>query len=131
MGAWGAGSFENDDALDWLGEFRVEGIQAAGAAVADVLALKGQFLEAPIASRAVAAAEAIAAASGRPGSDLPTDLTDWLKAHGTFQNPELRKNASDAVDYVMTHSELRDLWAESAEFSAWEATLRDIRTRLG
>ena len=130
MGAWGAGTFENDDALDWLGEFRAEGIQAAAAALADVLALKGEYLEAPLASRAVAAAEVVAAASGRPGANLPDDLADWLTSHQVQQRAELLRNAAAALTRVMAESELRDLWADSDEFEVWEATLRDVLSRL-
>jgi hypothetical protein len=130
MGAWGAGIFENDDALDWLGEFRVEGMQAAGAALADVLALKGEYLEAPLAARAVAAAELIAGASGRPGANLPDDVTKWLNGHQVPQSAELLRNASAAITRVLEESELRDLWADTDEFQAWQATLQDVLTRL-
>jgi hypothetical protein len=130
MGAWGAGIFENDDALDWLGDFRAEGIQAAAAALADVLALKGEYLEAPLASRAVAAAEVVAAASGRPGANLPDDLTEWLASHQVPQSAELLRNASAALTRVMAESELRDLWVDSEEFNAWEASLQDVLSRL-
>jgi len=131
VGAWGAGPFDNDDALDWLNEFEAEGIQAAGAAIADVLALEGEYLEAPGASRAIAAAEVIAAASGRPAAKLPTDLTRWLENRDTFRSPELHQNAVAAIKRVMTESELRDLWADSNQLDIWESTLKDLLERLG
>jgi len=131
VGAWGAGPFDNDDALDWLREFEAEGIQAAGAAIADVLALEGEYLEAPSASRAIAAAEAVAAASGRPAARLPSELARWLENHETFQSPELHQNALVAIKRVMVESELRDLWADSDKLDTWESTLKDLLGRLG
>jgi uncharacterized protein DUF4259 len=117
----------------WIGSAisAPKGIQAAAPALADVLALKGEYLEAPLASRAVAAAEVVAAASGRPGANLPDDLTEWPASHQVPQCAELLRNASAALTRVMAESELRDLWADSEEFKAWKATLQDVLSRLG
>jgi len=78
MGAWGAGNFENDDALDWLAVLQAEGLQAAGGAIQDVLTLADDYLEATTCCAALAAAEVIAALRGRPASRLPDELVEWL-----------------------------------------------------
>ena len=70
MGAWGAGNFENDDALDWLAVLQAEGLPAAGAAIQDVLTLADDYLEAPTCCAALAAAEVIAALRGRPSISI-------------------------------------------------------------
>jgi hypothetical protein len=54
MGAWGAGAFDNDDALDWLSELGDSPDFALGRAALDVTAL--EYLEAPEGSAALAAA---------------------------------------------------------------------------
>ena len=45
MGAWGAGSFENDDAMDWVYELEEEGLEAVTAALKAVAAAKPQAPE--------------------------------------------------------------------------------------
>jgi hypothetical protein len=73
MGAWGAGAFDNDDALDWLSELVDSPDFALGRAVLDVTAL--EYLEAPEGSAALAAAEVVAAARGHPAALLPDEVT--------------------------------------------------------
>lgn len=73
MGAWGTGSFENDDAADWvagLDAISPEELTRILIAAAD----DPEYLEGPAASVAVAAAEVVAALEGlrlterQPGS---------------------------------------------------------------
>src|SRR5688572_25986973 len=76
-GAWGVGSFDNDDALDWIGLCaRSSDPQVVSSALNT--ALKGGYLQAPEGSAAIAAAEAVAAALGRPSSKLPKELAVWV-----------------------------------------------------
>ena len=70
MGAWGTGSFENDDAANWIAEL--------GTIVPDHLAQilvqaadYPSYLEAPASRIAVAAAEVIAALNGSPAQEAP------------------------------------------------------------
>jgi len=93
MGAWGAGNFENDDALDWLAVLQAEGLPAAGAAIQDVLTLADDYLEAPTCCAALAAAEVIAALRGRPASRLPDELVEWLGRVSGDPGEELTTNA--------------------------------------
>jgi hypothetical protein len=130
MGAWGSGHFENDDALDWLAEFEAEGLQAAGGAIADVLSLEGEYLEAPTASRALAAAEVIAAASGNQAQGLPDPVLSWLSSHPLTRSTELLMNAATAVRRVLAESELRDLWFEGESGAEWEASVNALLQRL-
>jgi hypothetical protein len=108
----------------------MEGLQAAGGAVADVLVLEGVYLEAPIASRAIAAIEVIAAAAGQPGTSLPPEILRWLEAHPVFRDEELLANARQALDRILTESELQELWADSTDYDAWSDTLNELRGRL-
>ncbi len=65
MGAWGPGNFENDTALDWLGEPRT------GASLGDIV--RSVALDDPEAcERCLAAAELVAAWNGHALGELPT-----------------------------------------------------------
>jgi hypothetical protein len=112
MGAWGTASFENDDALDWLAVLEAEGLQATGGAIQDVLDLSDEYLEAPICSAALAAAEVLAALRGQPAANLPPDVLAWISAHPGDPPSDLVANARAAVDAVLTDSELLELWSD-------------------
>ncbi|MFZ6874080.1 DUF4259 domain-containing protein [Undibacterium sp. Di27W] len=76
-GAWGPGSFENDTALDWVAScIRKPGIAALEAAL--TLPAQSQTIEDDDGIPAIAAAEVVAAAMGKPARQLPAELRDWL-----------------------------------------------------
>jgi hypothetical protein len=135
MGAWGVGSFDNDDAADWLNDqlrrsADLRPIQTALDAVAQ-LDPTG-YLEAPEASAAVAAGEVVAALAGQPAANLPSDVTAWVEAHRrSGVTDDLRDLARRAVARVEANSELRDLWDESDDGGAnWRRQLGDLMMRL-
>jgi hypothetical protein len=64
MGAWGAGGFENDTALDFAAT--VESVDDIAAAFA---AAPGETIDADTASIVISAAECVAAMLGRPADD--------------------------------------------------------------
>ena len=129
-GAWGTGSFENDDALDWAHEFEAKPSMSALVAALESATGTG-YLEAPEGSAAIAAAEVIAAIAGKASASLPAGLAAWArkqpKAEGLQRLPLARK----AVDRVARGegSELRELWQES-NAAAWQASIADLERRL-
>jgi hypothetical protein len=131
MGAWGVGSFENDDALDWA--WTLEGdedgsvLRAAFAAVND--AGESDYVESNDAACAVAAAEVVAAAVGAPGPTLPADAQAWVAARGSVVGPELVEAARSSVERARDSSELRELW-DDAGAEEWLAVVDDLRVRL-
>lgn len=126
MGAWGAGTFDNDDALDWLDDL----VDGAGDAIRLALeATDAEQLEAPDASSALAAAEVVAAALGHPAAELPGEVSDWLEQNGTKSAAALAPLARQAVERVRASSELKELWEET-DPSEWTAALDDLRKRL-
>jgi hypothetical protein len=127
VGAWGAGNFENDDALDWLAVLQAEGLPAAGAAIQDVLTLADDYLEAPTCCAALAAAEVIAALRGRPASRLPDELVEWLGRVSGDPGEQLATNARNAVDAIRRSSELRELWEDDEE---WKQEVDGLYARL-
>ena len=131
MGAWGVGSFENDDAGDWVWQLEdAEDLSLVHAALAAAAQADG-YLESPTSSEALAAAEVVAALAGHPAGDLPDGVQAWVAAHSTTVSPDLRALALGAVERVATESELQELWAESNEGGAWRDRVEELRGRLG
>lgn len=131
MGAWDAGPFDNDDAMDWVAELEAEGMPAAGGAIQAVLDhAVDEYLEAPVASQALAAAEVVAALRGQPAPELPEDVQGWLAEHPGDPGDELVAAARAAVARVLRQSELAELWEESEEAGTWRAATEDLRRRL-
>jgi hypothetical protein len=131
MGAWGIGPFENDDALDFIAELKAEGVPVVRAAVEEVALLAPDgYLEASSCSRAIAAAEVLAGARGRPAPDLPPEITDWLSTDPRVDE-SLVPPAAVAMTRILEGSELKELWESSTDGPAWERRVADVRERLG
>jgi len=127
-GAWGSGSFENDDALDWVSEC------VKSTSVAPVLAAfqatTAKYIETPEGSKAVAAAEVVAAALGKPDPQLPPALLAWSQRHaGALTN--LAPSAHAALGRVLDPkaSELRQLWAEGKP-NKWPEAITNLQSRV-
>jgi hypothetical protein len=132
MGAWGHGSFENDDAMDWLQEFEEGAAGAVESAFEAVTSLSdGDYLEAPEASIALAAAELVAAARDGDTSGLPDAVGPVLAKHqASLTEDEMLDSARKAVARVYKESELKELWQDSADFQGWQDGLRNLLSRL-
>ncbi|HTW59506.1 MAG TPA: DUF4259 domain-containing protein [Terriglobales bacterium] len=129
MGAWGSGSFENDDAANWLAEL--------GTIAPDDLtkifnraADDPTYFEAPGASVAVAAAEVVAALNGAPAQAVPPEIVRWT-TNRPAPTPELKALALRALDRVRKNSELKDLWLEADGLNDWTTAIQDLQTRVG
>ncbi|GMV26581.1 MAG: hypothetical protein AMXMBFR58_26120 [Phycisphaerae bacterium] len=162
MGAWDTGSFDNDDALDHLAIF-IEAPEGTGKekAPGKLALITGPLttlvdgreknprgvIKAPDASVAIAAAELLAAALGRPhpaiaDADQSDDDDDfalarqWAAGRGrqepTLARPQLRELAIKAVTLVRDSSELADLWADAQpeHATAWKGAIEDLLERL-
>jgi hypothetical protein len=130
MGTWGTGPFENDDAADWV----VDGVaDDSWGAIREALsqaAANGDYLEAPEASVAIAAA-AIVAVSGStsPVLSVPQEAAKWAAEHAP-PNESTRELARRAVNRVARESELRELWHASPGFDAWVKVAEEIAALL-
>jgi Domain of unknown function (DUF4259) len=131
MGTWDTGSFENDDAMDWVAELEIDGLGAVDAAFDALFDALENYLDAGLCANALAAAEVVAALRGRPAADFPVEVEDWLAAHPGAPGDELAAAARRAVDLVLGDSELAELWSESPEAPAWRAGVEELRARLG
>ncbi|TMN19455.1 DUF4259 domain-containing protein [Pseudoxanthomonas sp. X-1] len=133
VGTWGNGSFENDDAADFMADLtEVADLSLVSDALATVLAAE-DYLEAPEACLGIAAAEVVAAAAGRPtaAAQEEEELTEWLARIAPEVSPGLVKQAIQALDRIVgEQSELRELWEEVDEADAWQATVRALKAKL-
>lgn len=129
MGAWGTSSFENDGALDWLGDFLDHPSDDALRAAFSPLPIPGhqRFLArlfggrtGPAAVRAVgehvlAAAEVIAAMRGYPPAKVPLDFKR-LPLH--VPSDDLVRAAIGGVDSILDESsDLHSRWRGTDDFS--------------
>jgi len=130
MGGWGAGSFENDDALDFLGELGSKEPEDLKVILASAAEHQG-YLEAPESSVAVAAAEVVAAANGKSAQSVPRQISEWIGRFEGAPSAEMTGLARRAVERVRLNSELKDLWLEAEGLNEWSAVLRDLEGRLG
>lgn len=132
-GAWGAGSFENDDALDWVWELEASTGSSVLVEALESVADEESYIEAPSGSYAVAAAEVLAALAGKPSEALPPGVVAWTKNHAFKPSSELLETARLALANVMdeNRSELAQLWSESEDFyQEWKSHLTDLSGRL-
>ena len=134
MGAWGTGFIENDDALDWIGDLLdASSLDLIGETLSGCI--EEQYLEADLASQALAAAEIVAALNGRQGVEIRNeageveDLVEWLKTPKELA-PHVRQLALTAVEKIKTKSELQELWAETDEYDQWIELVNDLLNRL-
>jgi len=141
MGTWGAGSFQNDWALDWLGDLReskdaslvylalrrvTEHGGTKHSAPSLLERLRGRhyhtdWLNANASTKALAAAEIVAAWRGHPLAKLPNGVMEWLQQHLSSFQVDIIPLAQQAVRIVKTNSELKDLWEESDAGEWYEA----------
>jgi hypothetical protein len=129
VAGWGTGSFENDDAVEWVAHLSA----VAPADLTQVLLQAADhpgYLEAHDASVAVAAAEVVAALSGSPAAAVPSQIVEWTKKNPPVSTTELRAVAIRALERVRRSSEVKDLWMEADGLNDWTAAIQELQTRL-
>lgn len=131
MGAWETGSFDNDDALDWLFDLEDSAdTSVISAALQDVLGKGDDYLEVPECSVGIAAAEVIAALSENPAAKLPDNAKAWIETNADLEITNLISKALKAVKLIREDSELKEVWDESADADAWYHTVDNLIERL-
>jgi len=127
MGAWNTGPFDNDDAGDFADDVGGDGIPAIRTALQ--VAVDADYLEAPEASHAVAAATFVAAVQAADLTLVPEDLRPVVLGLGRCP-PGLPSLALQALAKVVNGSELDELWAESNDYDAWLGSISLLREKL-
>jgi len=128
MGAWGHKSFENDDALDFVWQFEESGMSAVESAFTLAVNPPDDYLEAPDACAALAAAEFVAAKKTGNVDRLMDDHVELLQKIDV--SPKLIGDAKNAVGRVLQNSELRELWEEGDEINIWHDDVLVLLERL-
>lgn len=130
MGTSGPGSFDNDDAMDWVAE--LEGY-ADDSPIVDalntVIDQAGNYLEAPDCSNAIAAAEVVAAQLGNPHEDCPEEIEGWVESHPAPSATRIAQ-ARQAVEVILAESELKGLWKDSDGLEEWQGAMEELLSRL-
>lgn len=132
MGAWGIGSFENDDAVEWLDELQASADSSVLQTTLEETENGDEYLEAPEGIHILCAGEIIAALQGQSAPDLPDEARDWVQKHESLEVSTLIPIATRKIDQVLDDgSELRELWQENeADYPAWRETVSALKARL-
>lgn len=132
MGTWGLDFFDNDDAMDWLGDLSpATAAEAVEGAIARVLDHgDGDYLESPDCQVALAAAELTAAALGRPADSVPEYVSQLRASVDSPTLPMTALRARAALDRIEKESELRELLEEVDALEPWMDLLDALRERL-
>ena len=135
MGTWGAGTLDNDTAVDWMyGLGEVSDLSLIEGTLDRALAVGGEYLEAPDAEEALAAAEAVARMLGNFGvrNDYTQGMDDWVAYMNRLPPSELVAKAQRIVTRIQeAPSELLELWSKSDKSTVWTQSLADLARRLG
>jgi hypothetical protein len=131
MGAWGTGTFDNDDAADWAYELE-EAIDLSPVREALAAATDGDgYLERPEGAVAVAAAAVLAATFDGDLRGLPDDVGEWVDGQPGTSTPGDARLALDALVRVVSEdSELRELWEDSPDGRKWALGIEQLGQRL-
>lgn len=129
-GAWGPGSFDNDDARDWL-EICLESEGSALVYSALQAVVRPGVIDATEGARAIAAAEVVAAAKGQPSDVLTKEASAWLSRQPKQDIAKLVSLARRALSRVKDpqYSELQQLWSESKD-EQWTNKIAELEARL-
>jgi hypothetical protein len=130
MGAWDIGSFDNDDALDWVFELeKVRDFSILEEAFETVIDQKGDMPDATDCSIALCAAEVLAGLLDNPVSDVPDEVLEWIEDKPE-PSEELIKLGLKAIAVILDESELKELWLEADEYQDWEDNVTSLVENL-
>lgn len=130
MGTWDTGSFDNDDAMDWVYELEeVDDLSILTDSFETVLEQRDDSPDETDCTIAICAAEVVAGLMGNPSDDLPAEVMDWIDDQPP--PPEsLRKMARSSLKVILRDSGLKELWEETDIYPEWVESVRDLLTRL-
>ena len=131
-GRWEADTLSNDDASDLLGQIVPNGGVEAIRSAFDAALIPASRVNDERASRALAAAEMIAAMMGSPSGYLPAPCKEWAVLHSKDANRDLIQSAVRAVDWVVKDSETQELMQEGGakNLQDWQVSVANLKARL-
>ena len=124
MASFSISNFENETSIDFLSDVVLNGYGLISITLDKILdtEYRPDLLEC---EEALLAAEFVAKAKGNPAHDFPEEAQEWFETYLPGGSAELREvaglaeKAADAIDIIVTDSELRDLWEDQPEFNQW------------
>lgn len=134
MGSWGPGIFQNDSALDLVGELTggadlrllVEPLEYVASADVDYKVTRKDW-------EALAAAEVVAAAKGVPSGEIPDEVTEWMGSGGaTAMDQTLVALSLRAVERILAlpADMVVEMWGSSDLARRRTEIIEDLRARL-
>ncbi|MGD9690513.1 MAG: DUF4259 domain-containing protein [Phycisphaerales bacterium] len=134
MPAWDIGPFANDLAAAWVREFLANPGPDVLRDTLDLVAAAADDDELSLdaCTRAIAAAEVVAALLRRRHPDLPDSIAAWVAARPVAEPPDRRliEKAARTATRVRDRSHLRTLWSDPEDLEAWHAELESLASRL-
>lgn len=134
MGAWDSDPFGNDTAGDWAyGLDEGDDLSLIQSTLQKLHEVGSEYLEAPDAEEAIAAADALARLKGSfyVRNAYTESLDKWVDEHPIIPPQELVDSAIRAIDRILTPpSELLELWEDSEDFKNWQNHLDELKKRL-
>lgn len=130
MGAWDSGSFDNDEAMDWVYELEeANDFDILADSFEAVIDQRDDSPDETDCTIAICAAEVVAGLMNNPADDLPAEVVAWIEDQPS--PPEsLRKMARTSLKVILKDSGLKELWEETDIYPQWEESVRDLLTRL-
>lgn len=132
MSAWGTGPFDNDDALDLIGEINDSEPDAVAELLSEVLSVPdaGDEMDEVEGTEAYAAAALLAAKLGRLEATSP-DVLDALEKIPTHSVGVLLPNARTMLTRILGDgSEFAELWIESGRLEKIRGEIGKIQRAL-
>ncbi len=136
MGAWGFGNFENDTALDWIGDFgddpNLKLLIEAFHPHADELdeIPEDEVWDEDACPTALVAAEVVAAMRGHAHPDFPETLAGWVEENRAAADARLVKQAISAAKSARQSQLFRSCFFDDDGITEWEREVDDLLRRL-
>lgn len=134
MGTWAIDALGNDDACDWAyGLDECDDLSFVEETLDQVLSEGTEYLESPDACEALAAIEVIARLQGNSGEKnaYSESIDAWVEKTKLVPTKALAAKAHTVIDRILANeSELKELWQESEEFDAWQASVKNLAARV-
>jgi hypothetical protein len=134
MGAWGADTFDNDTACDWVYDLEeCDDLSFVKETLERFFESSDDYIDADIGSEALAACEVIARLRGNFGvhNSYTESVDQWVESHSKLKTDGLLPMAQRVIDRVLTDdSELAELWGDSDSHDEWLAAVENLRSRL-
>ena len=130
-GAWGAGSFENDSALDWVNENITVSTSLNVMSSAFAVVQTTKYADVDDCSSAIAAAEIIVALNSNHFERLPENVAGWARRNKKHFNKTFVAGALNAVNVCTdtTRSELAQLW-KGTLYEEWKKNIDHIKNEF-